>query len=137
MTDYKHLAYPESTLSETFKLVADRSTMTLCSLLEPNRNIVTVANDVTCPICDAIVKHVAARQRTWPIYVDGKGVVVMSGAEYLLACQRAILALIMAAKDHGLNDLRVVNAAKELIRCRVLECGSAGACNGEGRCPLR
>ena len=59
----------------------------------------------------------------------------------LLTHQRALCALIHLAKDNGLNDDSAVNQAKELIRCRVLGCGLAGACDGEGLgqhpCPLK
>lgn len=62
-------------------------------------------------------------------------------SEDLLAHQRALLALIDLAKAHGLNDNLDVNEAKELIRCRVLGCGLAGACDGAGSkqypCPLK
>lgn len=59
----------------------------------------------------------------------------------VLTLQRALCALIHLAKDNGLNDDITVNQAKELIRCRVLGCGLAGACNGVGGdqypCPLK
>jgi hypothetical protein len=59
----------------------------------------------------------------------------------LLTRQRALCALIHLAKDNGLNDDIAVNQAKELIRCRVLHCGLAGACDGIGidqyPCPLK
>ena len=59
----------------------------------------------------------------------------------LLTLQRALCALIHLAKDNGLNDNVDVNEAKELIRCRVLGCGSRGACDGVGGgqypCPLK
>ena len=59
----------------------------------------------------------------------------------LLTHQRALCALIHIAKDNGLNDDITVNQAKELIRCRVLSCGLAGACDGVGLgpypCPLK
>lgn len=59
----------------------------------------------------------------------------------LLAIQRSLCALIHLAKDNGLNGNLDVNEAKELIRCRVLACGRAGACNGVGTdqypCPLK
>lgn len=59
----------------------------------------------------------------------------------LLTLQRALCALIHLAKDNGLNDNAAVNEAKELIRCRVLDCGLAGACDGVGSdrypCPLK
>lgn len=59
----------------------------------------------------------------------------------LLTRQRALCALIHLAKDNGLNDDIDVNQAKELIRCRVLNCGLAGACDGVGigmcPCPLK
>lgn len=59
----------------------------------------------------------------------------------LLTLQRALCALIHLAKGNGLNDNVDVNEAKELIRCRVLGCGLAGACDGVGGgrypCPLK
>lgn len=59
----------------------------------------------------------------------------------LLTHQRALCALIHLAKDNGLNGNTAVNEAKELIRCRVLSCGLAGACDGIGGdqypCPLK
>jgi hypothetical protein len=59
----------------------------------------------------------------------------------LLTLQRSLCALIQLAKANGLNDNEDVNEAKELIRCSVLGCGSAGACDGVGTgrypCPLR
>jgi hypothetical protein len=59
----------------------------------------------------------------------------------VLEHQRALFGLIDLAKDNGLNGNDDVNEAKELIRCRVLGCGLAGACNGGHgdvgqRCPL-
>jgi hypothetical protein len=75
------------------------------------------------------------------IYDFDRGMVTMDDAEYLLALQRAVCDLISLAKENGLNDVVVVNQAKELIRCRVLRCGLAGACNGIGGvnypCPLK
>jgi hypothetical protein len=59
----------------------------------------------------------------------------------LLTLQRSLCALIHLAKDNGLNNDVDVNEAKELIRCRVLGCGRAGACDGVGislyPCPLK
>jgi len=59
----------------------------------------------------------------------------------LRAHQQALFALIDLAKSRGLNERYDVNEAKELIRCRVLGCGLAGACNGVGidlyPCPLK
>lgn len=72
-----------------------------------------------------------------PVVIRAK---VQEGTE-LLALQRALCALIHLAKDNGLNDDTDVNEAKELIRCRVLGCGLAGACDGVGGaqypCPLK
>lgn len=60
---------------------------------------------------------------------------------YVRHLQRAVLDLILIAKAVGLNEHAKVNEAKELIRCRVLQCGMAGACTGRGVdpyvCPLR
>jgi hypothetical protein len=68
----------------------------------------------------------------------------MNEDEYLLALQRSLLALIKLAKAHSLEDravVEIVGQAEELIRCRVLDCGNAGACTGVGTdqypCPLR
>jgi hypothetical protein len=59
----------------------------------------------------------------------------------LLTLQQSLCALIHLAKDNGLNNDVDVNEAKELIRCRVLDCGHAGACDGVGSslypCPLK
>jgi hypothetical protein len=70
-----------------------------------------------------------------------RGVIVMNEDEYLLALQRALCTLIHLAKDNDLNADSTVNQAKELIRCRVLGCGLAGACDGVGSdqypCPLK
>ena len=59
----------------------------------------------------------------------------------LLTLQQSLCALIHLAKDNGLNSNVDVNEAKELIRCRVLGCGRAGACDGIGNslypCPLK
>ena len=59
----------------------------------------------------------------------------------LLTLQRSLCALIHLAKNNGLNNNIDVNEAKELIRCRVLNCGHAGACDGIGSdqypCPLK
>ncbi len=61
--------------------------------------------------------------------------------ENLLTHQRALCSLIHLAKDNGLNDDIAVSQAKELIRCRVLHCDLAGACDGVGieqyPCPLK
>lgn len=79
---------------------------------------------------EGVVKHI--------VDVDGQ-LVAMTDSAYLLALQRSLLALIELAKANGLNSENEVRNAKELIRCRVLQCGMAGACNGDGlgRCPLR
>lgn len=70
-----------------------------------------------------------------------RGTVVMDDNEYLRALQRALCMLIHLAKNNGLNGNTDVNEAKELIRCRVLGCGLAGACDGVGGsqypCPLK
>jgi hypothetical protein len=59
----------------------------------------------------------------------------------LLTLQRSLCALIHLAKNNGLSSDVDVNEAKELIRCRVLNCGHAGACDGIGSdqypCPLK
>lgn len=59
----------------------------------------------------------------------------------LLTLQRALCTLIHLAKNNGFNDDVDVNEAKELIRCSVLGCGLAGACDGVGSarypCPLK
>lgn len=69
------------------------------------------------------------------------GVISVDEAEYTHRLQRSVFELIELAKQHGLNDNTQVNQAKELIRCRVLGCGMAGACDGQGGdhhpCPLR
>lgn len=70
-----------------------------------------------------------------------RGLVDMDDGDYLKALQRSLCDLIQLAKDSDLNSHPAVRQAKELIRCRVLDCGLAGACNGVGLetapCPLR
>lgn len=64
----------------------------------------------------------------------------LTEAQYLLALQRSLLAMIEIAKESGARYRAEVAEAKELIRCRVLGCGLGGACDGKGEsgypCPL-
>lgn len=72
--------------------------------------------------------------------VEQCAMVEVDEATYLRMLKRSLCDLIHLAKDNGLNDTPQLHQAKELIRCRVQECGLAGACDGVGSrdypCPI-
>lgn len=75
------------------------------------------------------------------IHANPPRVVEWDNDRYILELQRSVLELINVAKEHDENGHPAVDHAKELIRCRVLQCGLGGACSGQGSreypCPLR